>query len=186
MSAVARTLQPFDEDNIIPTYGFGDVETKENNCFPFFPNRHCHGLGEVLERYNEIASGIQMSGPTSFAPCIRKAVQLVKEEKSFHVLVIIADGQVDRRDETIRAIVEASAYPMAIVVIGVGDGPWEDMIEFDDDLPQRDFDNFQFVDFHAIERESVESGQPIDPQFAMWTLMELPKQFRTLKQRQMI
>mmetsp|Transcript_26880 Transcript_26880/g.54025 ORF Transcript_26880/g.54025 Transcript_26880/m.54025 type:complete len:114 (-) Transcript_26880:216-557(-) len=113
-------------------------------------------------------------------------MELVKEEKSFHVLVIIADGQVDRRDETIRAIVEASAYPMAIVVIGVGDGPWEDMIEFDDDLPQRDFDNFQFVDFHAIERESVESGQPIDPQFAMWTLMELPKQFRTLKQRQMI
>ncbi len=54
---VGRTLEVFDDDHLIPTFGFGDVVTRDKSCFPFFPDRPCNGLQEVLTRYQEIAPG---------------------------------------------------------------------------------------------------------------------------------
>jgi E3 ubiquitin-protein ligase RGLG len=99
-----------------------------------------------------------MTGPTSFAPIIDAAVDIVEESGGqYHVLIIIADGQVTRSIDTspgnlspqermtIEAIVAASAYPLSIVLIGVGDGPWDMMQQFDDNIPARSFDNFQVI-----------------------------------------
>ena len=68
MRIISKSLNCYDEDSLIPAFGFGDIYTKGTSCFPFYPDRVCHGLDEVLHRYNEIVAGIEYSGPTNFAP----------------------------------------------------------------------------------------------------------------------
>jgi len=101
----------------------------------------------------------------------------VKQERHYHILLIIADGQVTEEDPTIEAICKASALPLSIVVIGVGDGPWDTMEDFDNLLPKRKFDNFQFVNYHHV---TCKSRKP-ETTFALHALMEIPDQYKTIK-----
>ena len=108
IDCIGRILQPFDDDNLIPTYGFGDSQTANKAVFGFKPNEApCQGVADVLQTYNTIVPAVNMSGPTNFAPIINKAIDIVKRTKGYHILLIICDGQVDNVKETTKAIVEA-------------------------------------------------------------------------------
>ncbi len=50
----------------------------------------------MLDRYTEITPHVQLAGPTSFAPIIYEAISIVRQSKEYHILVIVADGQVTR------------------------------------------------------------------------------------------
>ncbi|KAJ0400203.1 hypothetical protein P43SY_009520 [Pythium insidiosum] len=183
ISIIGKVLEAFDDDNIIPAYGFGDLNTKGDHCFAFTQGAGCQGFVEVLERYNAIVPTLRLSGPTNFAPVIKQTIEIVKREGGYHILVIIADGQVTNEDATREAIVEASNWPISIICVGVGDGPWEMMDEFDDQLPQRRFDNFQFVEYEKVmcmNQRNPEAG------FAMAALMEIPEQYKAIRQYGML
>nr|GMD42542.1 E3 ubiquitin-protein ligase RGLG2 [Ipomoea batatas] len=191
ISIIGRTLTVFDEDNLIPCFGFGDVTTHDQDVFSFYPdNRPCNGFEEALTRYREIVPHIHLSGPTSFAPIIETAIGIVDDScGQYHVLLIIADGQVTQNEgmdsyhpspqeqNTIDAIVKASGYPLSIVLVGVGDGPWDMMRKFDDSIPARSFDNFQFVNFTEIMLKNVPQTQK-EAEFALAALMEIPQQYQ--------
>jgi hypothetical protein len=125
-----------------------------------------------------------MSGPTSFAPLIRTAIDTVREKKSYHILVILTDGDISEecKKETISEIVRASDFPLSIVTIGLGDGPFELMETFDDELPQRRFDNFNFVNFEFIRKNATN----FDAEFSVWALMEIPDQYSLIRQHRLI
>ncbi|KAK9133845.1 hypothetical protein Scep_013373 [Stephania cephalantha] len=183
---IGKTLAPFDEDNLIPCFGFGDATTKDEGVFSFHEDHSpCFGFEEVLTCYRRIAPNLQLSGPTSFAPIVDAAVDIVeKTGGQFHVLVILADGQITKSNEygtlskqevkTIESIVTASSHPLAIILVGIGDGPWEGMTTFDNELPQRAFDNFQFVNF----TDTMSNKENHEAAFALAALMEIPDQYR--------
>nr|XP_010930718.1 E3 ubiquitin-protein ligase RGLG3 [Elaeis guineensis]XP_010930719.1 E3 ubiquitin-protein ligase RGLG3 [Elaeis guineensis]XP_010930720.1 E3 ubiquitin-protein ligase RGLG3 [Elaeis guineensis]XP_019708404.1 E3 ubiquitin-protein ligase RGLG3 [Elaeis guineensis]XP_029122475.1 E3 ubiquitin-protein ligase RGLG3 [Elaeis guineensis] len=191
ISIIGHTLSPFDEDNLIPCFGFGDASTHDHSVFSFYPDHHpCRGFEDALARYREIVPYLNLSGPTSFAPVIHAAIQVVEKSNwQYHVLVIIADGQVTRNSNvphgklspqehaTIEAIVDASYYPLSIIMVGVGDGPWDAMQQFDDCIPQRAFDNFQFVNFTNIMSSNIEVSKK-EAAFALAALMEIPFQYK--------
>ncbi|KAK6019994.1 Copine [Ostertagia ostertagi] len=154
ITILGRTLAPFASTGCIPVYGFGDAKTGDWSVFPLKQNGDCRTLEEVLKIYNEVTP-------------------------SYHILVIIADGQVTNERATRRAIVQACQYPLSIIVVGVGDGPWEMMRVFDESLPKRPWDNFHFTEFHEIMRRA--SGQSEgDVKLAVQSLLEIPDQYRCI------
>uniref|UniRef100_A0A7N0UWW8 VWFA domain-containing protein n=1 Tax=Kalanchoe fedtschenkoi TaxID=63787 RepID=A0A7N0UWW8_KALFE len=191
ISIIGKTLSGFDEDNLIPCYGFGDALTHDQDVFSFYPDdRFCNGFEEVLMRYREIVPQLRLAGPTSFAPVIEMAISIVERSGGqYHVLLIIADGQVTRsvdtangqlspqESRTVEAIVKASEYPLSIILVGVGDGPWDMMREFDDNIPARAFDNFQFVNFTEIMCKNMSMSRK-QTEFALSALMEIPSQYK--------
>jgi hypothetical protein len=198
---VGKTLSPFDSDGQIPVFGFGDSSTTNRSVFSFKGSNGagggegageagagsdatCFGFGDALAAYRAVVPTLQLSGPTSFAPIIRKAIEILQRDGGYHILVIIADGEITDREATTSAIIRASQYSLSIIVVGVGDGPWETMEEYDDQLPQRRFDNFQFVNFHAIMNDpKIENHEAA---FAMHALMECPDQYAFMKRNGML
>ncbi|XP_043691540.1 E3 ubiquitin-protein ligase RGLG2-like [Telopea speciosissima] len=191
INIIGRTLSAFDEDNLIPCFGFGDASTHDQEVFSFYPDeRPCNGFEEALLRYRELVPHLRLAGPTSFAPIIETAVGIVENSGGqYHVLMIIADGQVTRsadtengqlsrqEQDTINAIVNASKYPLSIVLVGVGDGPWDLMRQFDDNIPSRAFDNFQFVNFTELMSKNIPNFKK-EAEFALAALMEIPSQYK--------
>ncbi|KAM0931191.1 hypothetical protein ACQ4PT_000297 [Festuca glaucescens] len=191
ISILGQTLSKFDEDNLIPCFGFGDASTHDQDVFCFYPDeRPCNGFSEALERYKELVPHLRLAGPTSFAPIIEMAMTIVEQSGGqYHVLLIIADGQVTRsvdtasgqlsaqEQKTVDAIVRASELPLSIVLVGVGDGPWDMMKEFDDNIPARAFDNFQFVNFSEIMSKNMPQSRK-EAAFALSALMEIPQQYK--------
>ncbi|KAK9073554.1 hypothetical protein SSX86_007878 [Deinandra increscens subsp. villosa] len=186
ISIIGRTLASFDEDNLIPCFGFGDASTHDQKVFSFYPDeKFCDGFEDVLKRYRELVPNLQLAGPTSFAPIIETAITVVEQSGGqYHVLLIIADGQISRSVDsgyglsqqerrTVEAIVKASEYPFSIVLVGVGDGPWDMMKQFDDNIPARAFDNFQA----NIMSKNKDSSRK-EAEFALAALMEIPSQYK--------
>lgn len=188
MTIIARTLAAFDDDDLIPCYGFGDNTTGDRAIFSFFPqDRPANGLQGAVQRYRQVAPLVKLAGPTSFAPLIRHAMRLVIQSgMQYHILVMIADGQVTPScmQPTVDAIVAASNLPLSIIMVGVGDGPWDDMMDFDDQLPRRRFDNFQFVNFVEVMTQAAVYGnntEKIEAHFAVHALMEIPEQYSIIQ-----
>ncbi|CAH8385948.1 unnamed protein product [Eruca vesicaria subsp. sativa] len=115
----------------------------------------------------------------------------------YHVLLIIADGQVTQsfdtqnggvspqERKTIDDIVRASRYPLSVVLVGVGDGPWDRMRQFDDNIPACAFDNFQSLTysfffllfFLFFMGKNLDDGKK-EAEFAASALMEIPCQYK--------
>ena len=180
MDILGRTMERFDDDRFIPVYGFGDRETSDRRVFNVHPeNQPCQGIQQAIMMYKQKVPSLILSGPTSFVPLIKEAIEVVKRTKQYHILVIICDGQVTDVDANRQIIEEASNYPLSIICVGVGDGPFGVMENFDNVIKKSKFDNFNFIDYYKTCEHYVENP---DVSFACVAMHEIPEQYALIKQ----
>lgn len=57
----------------------------------------CEGFSGLLKAYAEAVQdpSLKLSSPTNYAPVIRRAIEIVREEQQYHILLLICDGYCD-------------------------------------------------------------------------------------------
>ncbi|KAJ6899979.1 hypothetical protein NC652_026198 [Populus alba x Populus x berolinensis] len=118
---VDSSFAPYDSSVELIFLFIYTATTHDQEVFSFHSDHSpCNGFEEVLACYKKIVPNLRLSGPTSYGPVIEAAIDIVEKSKGqYHVLLIIADGQVTRsvdtddgemspqEEQTIKAIVDA-------------------------------------------------------------------------------
>jgi len=142
LSGVLDVLLAYDDDDMVDVMGFGGiVKKKANHCFPLNSTKSFEvggGVKGVLETYKKAVTSIPLSGPTNFCEVIQHVVSQVEsaggvEAKEYNVLLIITDGAISDVKQTTSAIINASALPISIIIVGVGHANFGTMEKFDSD-----------------------------------------------------
>jgi len=120
-------------------FGFGaKIDDHPNHCFAMTPPEGADGVDGMIEAYRNVVSGVQLWGPTNFAPTIAAASQIAsqfqtQESQKYFVLLILTDGVITDIDQTKAAIIAASHLPLSIIIVGVGPADFTDMNLLDSD-----------------------------------------------------
>ena len=140
--SVGNIIEDYDTDKMFPALGFGaKVPPQYQVSHEFFLNLHpdnpyCSGVDGLLAAYQTAIQSVQLYGPTNFSPVIQhtmKFAQAYQDGKQYFVLLIITDGIITDMEQTKWAIINASIYPMSIIIVGVGNEDFSAMEELDSD-----------------------------------------------------
>lgn len=139
--SVVTIIQDYDSDKQFPVLGFGaKVPPQGALSHEFFVNMmanpYCAGVGGVIEAYRRCLPVVQLFGPTNFAPVINHVARFAASYlngANYFILLILTDGAISDRHETMKAIIAASHLPMSIIIVGIGNADFSSMNELDSD-----------------------------------------------------
>lgn len=136
---VGRICEDYDTDKQITAYGFGakvDRQISHDFNLNLTDDANCDGIIGVLQAYYKAASYVEFFGPTNFAPIINKISGVAEKQGSidkYHILLILTDGMISDMGLTKKALIRASRLPVSIIIVGVGNGNFDAMVELDSD-----------------------------------------------------
>jgi hypothetical protein len=191
LEEVSNILLDYDYDKQVPVYGFGAKCTMPtfnsygqiHHCFPLNGdenNAHVYMVEGIMKAYRDVLKFLEFGGPTYFKVILENAIQecreIQKQINQYAILFILTDGDIHDRETVIDQIIECCTLPISIIIVGVGNGPFDIMHEIDDDdCIMQDSkgrknirDLVQFVEFRNFKNNGVELAREV--------LDELPRQ----------
>ena len=142
IDAVGKILEPYARKDQFELLGFGGIpsflgEQKVNHCFSLESSgQRAEGLDNILDLYRHAIQNTILNGPTYFAPILEHKLEQLKEsqgEQVYHITLFLTDGSIHDMRDTKDVLVELSNYPISVIIIGVGDADFTNMIELDGD-----------------------------------------------------
>ena len=174
----------YDYNQSFPAYGFGAVikgHQIPDMCFNinFQKDPEIYTIDNVIKEYHNCFQKIILAGPTEFCPLIQRVNENIKKENNplkYHILMILTDGIIVDQQKTIDALVEGSFLPLSVIIIGIGNDHFQEMIQLDGDViplissngVKRMRDLVQFVPFNRYKNDPNE--------LAAQVLEEVPRQ----------
>ena len=184
---VGNILELYDYNKQYPCYGFGGIprysgSNKVSHCFHLNGQEdpEVFGVQGIMDAYQFSLQSCGLYGPTNFGSILRNTVDYIRtkmNERMYHVLLILTDGDIHDMPIAKDIIVEGSEYPLSIIIIGLGESSFNKMIELDgDDVILRNTrgdptkrDIVQFVKFNDFRYRSKQA-------LAEEVLEEVPEQ----------
>ena len=184
----------YDRDQVFPVYGFGGIpkgQNKVSHCFNinFEESPDIYLIDNVLKVYKNSLSNVKLSGPTFFAPVITKIMDEIKKnleenpyENHYEILMILTDGIINDMKETTKLLVECASLPLSVIIIGIGDADFSNMVILDgDEEPLTDFDGnvtkrdlVQFVEYEKFKKGGYSNNN--SEELSEEVLKEIPRQ----------
>jgi hypothetical protein len=136
--SVGSILEPYDATRTYPVWGFGGrpgAGQPVSHCFSL-ANGEVAGVQGILTAYRACLESVELSGPTLFEHIIRTASDVARRSppgENYTVLLILTDGAIHDMAMTKSLIVDASVLPMSIIIVGIGNADFENMVELDCD-----------------------------------------------------
>ena len=194
IKSCGKIIANYDYDQLFPVYGFGGIPPNSNkvsHCFNinFDENPEIQTVENIIKKYKESLDKVTFSGPTNFAPVIKKVMSEInddlennKKENHYYILLILTDGVIIDMKDTVDCIVEASKLPLSIVIVGIGESDFENMEVLDgDDKPLvnsygeiRKRDIVQFVKLNTFKEKNAIKED--NKELAEEVLKEIPRQ----------
>jgi len=151
--ALSYLMEGFGNKNIpIDLYGFGDLESQDSEVFSMTMYHHSLTASEAIENYNSIVESIEMSGPRSFCPALKHAIDQ-SQTSGQHLLFIITSGLPEDLIINFEHLVESSWHDVLVIIIGVGDGPWNGMSRLTRCTSEKKFSNASYLLFDMYSEE---------------------------------
>lgn len=190
--AVGEVLEYYDSDKRFTAWGFGGKPFQDrpvSHCFNLSRNSlEVDGVAGILEAYSHTIRTVYLAGPTIFGPVINEASEIARHaanERShkYFVLLIITDGVITDLQESINALVKASAFPLSVLIIGIGGADFTEM-----ELLDADRVRLQAADKNRLAARDIVQFVPMRSvtgavSLAHMLLAELPGQFLDYMER---
>jgi hypothetical protein len=130
IQSLGQILKHYDFQGLYGGFKFGtkttatNEKTKDSFNFKYKSiNPYCDSVEDLIRCYKATLSLVDASTHRDFAPVIQEVLQMIKNflnGKHYFVLLIVTAGNNSDNADTLEAIVKASAMPLSIIMVGVG------------------------------------------------------------------